>query len=423
MFERLPKESKFLSWLFVVVWSGIIYVTIPFGRIGVRFVRGELGSESFTYFVAVVVVVVAAWAVVLLLKSGRKSLASYAWLLGVGGLIVYLTFDLKARSPEEAIHYVQYGLLSLLLFRAFVHRIRDVSIYAAVTITGTIIGMVDETIQWMTPERHFGVRDIWLNFSAVALVQVAVAAGIRPRLIAGWPGLASWRRLCRLAAAAVAYLGLCYLNTPERIAWYTANIPLLGFIDYKQSQMSEYGYLHGDPATVQFRSRLLVEELHRLSRERAEEGAGILDRYRDRDQYPVFLEIYTPVTDPFLHEARVHLFRRDAHLERMTSPEVAADRRKLRFNATVAYWENRILEEYFGELLRASDYRWPAEFEAEVRQHARTDEVHVSWVSHYLITAVNERQVFWLTLVSVLGLLFLGHYLGRWMPERREGVG
>jgi hypothetical protein len=423
MFERLPKESKFLSWLFVVVWSGIIYVTIPFVRIGVRFVRGELGSESFTYFVAVVVVVVAAWAVVLLLKSGRKSLASYAWLLGVGGLIVYLTFDLKARSPEEAIHYVQYGLLSLLLFRAFVHRIRDVSIYAAVTITGTIIGMVDETIQWMTPERHFGVRDIWLNFSAVALVQVAVAAGIRPRLIAGWPGLASWRRLCRLAAAAVAYLGLCYLNTPERIAWYTANIPLLGFIDYKQSQMSEYGYLHGDPATVQFRSRLLVEELHRLSRERAEEGAGILDRYRDRDQYPAFLEIYTPVTDPFLHEARVHLFRRDAHLERMTSPEVAADRRKLRFNATVAYWENRILEEYFGELLRASDYRWPAEFEAEVRQHARTDEVHVSWVSHYLITAVNERQVFWLTLVSVLGLLFLGHYLGRWMPERREGVG
>lgn len=411
MFQRLPKEREFLSWLFVVVWSGIIYVTVPFVRIGVRFVRGELGSEAFTYFVAAVVILAAAWAVILLLKSGRKSLSSYAWLIGVGGLIVYLTFDLKARSPEEAIHYVQYGLLSLLLFRAFIHRIRDVSIYGAVILTGTIIGMVDETIQWMTPGRHFGVRDIWLNFTAVTLVQVAVAGGIRPQLVSGWPGAASLRRLCRLAAATVAYLGLCYLNTPERIAWYTANIPLLGFIDYKQSLMSEYGYLHGDPATVLFRSRFPLDDLHRLARERAEEGAEIIDRYRDRDQYLAFLEIYTPVTDPFVHEARVHLFRRDRHFGLSQSAEEDEERRRTHY--TVAYWENRILEENFGELLRASDYHWPAELAAEVAALAQTDEPHVSWVSNYLITDVNERQVFWLTLVGTLGLLLLGQYFGR----------
>jgi hypothetical protein len=420
MFERLPRESEFLSWSYVVVWSLIIYVTIPFVRIGVRYVRGEWGRESFTYFVAAAVILATAAAVILLLKSKRKPVASYAWLLGVGGVIVYLTFDLKAGSPEEAIHYLQYGLLSLLLFSAFVHRIRDVSIYAVVTITGTIVGMVDETIQWIAPDRFFGFRDFWLNFTAVALVQVAVALGIRPRLISGWPDGASWRRLCRLAALAVAYLGLCHLNTPERVAWYTAQVPLLGFFDQKRDLMVEYGQWLGDPATGLFRSRLTAEELRRSDRDRAEEGARIIDRYRDREQYFEFLEIYTPVADPFLHEARVRLFRRDTYLERARLAE-QEDLRRRQFN--VAYWENRILEANFSELLRASDYGWPAELAAEVRKHARTDEVHISGVSRSLITAVDERQVFWLTLVSVVGLLLLGSTLGRRMPNRGEGAG
>ena len=289
VFERPPRESEFLSWLFVAVWSGVIYVTIPFVRIGVRYVREEWGRETFTYGVTVAVVLAAAAGIALLLSSRRRSWAAYAWLLGVAGLVVYLTFDLQEDSPEEAVHYLQYGILSLLLYRAFVHRVRDVSVYAAATIAGSIIGMVDETIQWLTPKRYFGVRDIWLNFTAVALVQMALATGIRPRLVAGWPDGAGWQRLCRLGAVAVAVFGLCHLNTPERIAWYTAKIPVLGFIDYKDSLMIEYGYLHGDAATGWFRSRLTVEELRRSSRERAVEGAVILDGYRDRARYPEFL--------------------------------------------------------------------------------------------------------------------------------------
>jgi hypothetical protein len=420
MFERLPRESEFLSWSFVVLWSGIIYLTIPFVRGGVKYVRGEWGRETFTYVVAAVVILATVATVILLLKSGRKSFAGYGWLLGIGGVIVYLTFDLKASSPEEAVHYLQYGLLSLLLFRAFIHRIRDTSIYGAVTIAGTIVGMIDETIQWMTPGRYFGARDIWLNFTAVGLVQLAVALGIRPSLISSWPDGASWRRLCRLAAAAVAYFGLCHLNTPERIAWYTANIPLLGFIDHRQNLMVEYGYMLGDAETGFFRSRLTAEELSRSDRERGVEDARILDRYPEAEHYSEFLYIFDPVTDPFLHEARVHLFRRDTYLERARQAE-QEDERRDQFN--IAYWENRILEVNFGEVLRASSYLWPAELEAEVRLHARTDEVHVSGVSRSLVTKVSERQVFWLTLAGVVGLLLLGIYLGRRVPDRADMAG
>jgi len=410
MFERPPREREFLSWAYVVLWSGLILVTVPFVREGADYVRGKWGGEAFTYGVTAIVILVAGAGVALLLKRRRSSVAGYAWLLGIAGLIVYLTFGLRAGSPEEAVHFLQYGMLSLLLYRAFTHRVRDYSIYAAATIAGTIVGMVDETVQWLTPGRHFGMRDIWLNFTAVALVQAALAAGVRPKIVSGWPDRASLRRLCRLGVVAVAYLGLCLLNTPDRIAWYTARLPMLGFIDADHSIMVEYGYLHGDAATALFRSRFTADELRRQARDRAEEGAAILGRYRDQAQYGEFLGIYTPVTDPFLHEAKVHLYSRDINLEWARS-NAQADERRRQF--TKAYRANRILEDYFGELVHASGYAWPAELEAEIREKVDSDWVYNSKVSQDLITTFSRRQVFWFFLGAVIGLLLLGSWFGR----------
>ena len=406
MFDRPPRKPEFLSWTYVALWSGLIFATVPFVRDAVDYVQEQWGGGAFTYGVTGIVVLVSAAAVALLLKRRRKSVAGYAWLLGIAGLVVYLSFEFKARSPVEAVHFLQYGILSLLLYRAFSHRVRDYSIYAAATVAGTIVGMIDETVQWLTPGRQFEVRDIWLNLTAVALVQLALAAGIRPKIVSGWPDGASLQRLCRLGAVAVAYLGLCYLNTPERIAWYTAHIPLLNFIDYNRSLMTEYGYLHGDATTGLFRSRLTAEELRRFAKDRAEEGARILDRYRDREQYREFLDIYTPVTDPFLHEAKVHLFSRNVNLERARSKNSDKDFPR-------AYRENRILEDYFGELLHASNNQWPAAVEAEAREHVLTDQTYESRVSHYLITGLSERQVFWLFLSALVGLLLLAGYFGK----------
>ena len=255
-------------------------------------------------------------------------------------------------------------------------------------------------------------RSCGLGLAILALT--LLAAGIRPKIISGWPQGTSLRRLCHLGAVAVAYLGLCYLNTPDRIVWYTAHVPLLDFIDYKRSVMTEYGYLHGDATTALFRSRLTAEELRLLARERAEEGARILDRYQDREQYLEFLDIYTPVTDPFLHEVRVHLFRRDVNLELARDGE-DDDRRPRNF--TVAYWENRILEEYFDELMRVSSYQWPPGLEVEIKKHVQSDQIYDSRVSQSLITHLSERQVFLLFLSTVVGLLLLGTYFGRRTPD------
>ncbi|MFO7759659.1 MAG: VanZ family protein [Roseovarius sp.] len=416
MFDRPPKEREALSWAYVLFWSCLTFATVPFVRYSVTFVREELGGAAFTYGVSASIVL--ATTAALYLTRQRWSLASCIWLLGLAGLLIYLTFGLADGNAEEAVHYVQYGILSILLFRAFSHRIRDFSIYAAATIAGTLVGMIDETVQWLTPGRFFDLRDIWLNCTAVALVQVGLAAGVRPALISGLPGWDSVRRLCYLGAVTLGYLGLCLQNTPDRIAWYSTHVPGLGFIDPDQSVMVEYGYLHGDPATVHFRSRLTADELRRSSRERAEDGSRILDQYRTRDEYPTFLEIYSPLADPFLHEARVHLFRRDMHLGWAMDGE-EGDAQGQHF--ATAYWENRILQDYFGEVLRASSYEWTPEQAAAARDGADIADPHDSWVSRHLIVALSPLQLAVLSAGIVAALLLLGVYSGR-RASRQPGA-
>src|SRR5690606_31407348 len=145
-------------------------------------------------------------------------------------------------------------------------------------------------------------------------------------------------------------------------------------------------------------------------RERAREGARILDRYRDRERYGEFLATYSPLRDPFLHETRVHLFRRDVHLERGRTGEGAEGEGR---DYATAYWENRILADYFGEVLRASGYRWSDELEAEVLSKAQTDQPYDSWVSGHLIVGASREQLGWIFLTATGILLVAGYWCGR----------
>jgi len=402
MSDHPPNEREALSWGYVVAWAALTFVTVPYVRTGVGFVRAHWGSDVFTYAVAACVLL--ATGAAFYATRGRWTVASLLWLAGIAGLVIYLAFGLAQGSPEEAIHYVQYGVLSFLLFRAFSHRMRDYGIYPAATVTGTLVGMIDETIQWLVPGRYFDLRDVFLNFKAVALVQIGLAVGVRPRLISGGPGYASLRRLCYLSAVTVAYLGLCLQNTPERVAWYAANLPGLGFIDADRSIMVEYGYLHGDAANGIFRSRLPVDALRQASIERAQEGRRILDLYRDRELYQEFLAVYSPLADPFLHEARVHLVRRDSHMRR--AAQAAPGDRQARYFAT-AYWENRILEAYFGGVVAGSSYQWSDAQAAQVKAAADLSEPYHSAVSRHLIVGLGPAQMA-VVFAGAVALLVLG---------------
>jgi len=410
MLDRPPREREWLSWLYVALWAFVIFLTVPFAFDLITFVKDTWGLEVLTYGTCVVIVLITIAALRFAANRPNTTHLTHVSLIGIAGLFVFLTFRLGARHPAEALHYLEYGLLSVLIYRAFTHRIHDYSIFIAVAIVGTIVGIVDETIQWLTPRRFFTLEDIGLNLTALVLVQAALATGMRPTLITGWPDAASLRRVCHLGALVTALLALCFLNTPDRVGWYTEKIPFLGFIQDNRSAMIEHGYLHEDAEIGLFRSRLTIEELLQSASERAVEEAQILDQYRERKQYGEFLRIYNSVEAPFLHEARVHLFRRDIYLERGDN---AADEKTRREKYTVAYWENRILEKYFGPLLQASSFVWSAEIMSKVKDNADTSSSYESSVSRLLITEFSSRQLLWLSLGVLIGLILLGRHFGK----------
>ncbi len=388
MFDRPLREPEPRSWTYAVFWAGLTFVTVPYVRVGVTYVSENLGESFFTYKVAAFVVLAAIWALYSI--RNRMTLSSFLWLTGVSGLIVYLAFGLAGGSPVEAIHYVQYGTLSILLFRAFSHRIRDYSIYVAVTLTGTLAGMIDETIQWLTPDRIFDLRDVWLNFKATALVQIGLAAGIRPKLISGLPGLNSLRRLCILSAATLGYLGLCLQNTPERVAWYASNVPGFGFVDPFRNIMVEYGHLHGEPKTVSFRSRLTLEELRQSAARHKEEGHPDLDYIHERETAGGYNFRELLFKNVYLYEGRLHQLRRDQRLTRAQDTEEEGRRAR---DFAAAHWENVILKDHFFDLLKGTRYEWSPEMETEVRTNADLAGSYHSSISTHLLVTFSSRQL------------------------------
>ena len=178
-------------------------------------------------------------------------------------------------------HFVQYGVLSLLLQRAVAFRLPDASSYFVAALAGALVGCADEAVQWVVPGRYFGLRDIAINAFAASLVQVGLAMGIRPAGVARTTSRAGRRVALRIALALWAALLAFALNTPARVAVWAPRLPGLAFLATNESTMMEYGHRYDAPDIGVFRSRLAPEELAREDATRAAAGAALLDAYRD----------------------------------------------------------------------------------------------------------------------------------------------
>ncbi len=328
--------------------------------------------------------------------------------MGVAGVFGGWTFHLRT-NPEVAMHFVEYGVLGLLIFRAMAHRTRDPAIYVAAVLVGAIVGTLDEVVQWLTPRRFFDYEDIRLNAWAGMLMQVGIAMGIRPPVIARPVRIASMRRVCRFGIVLLLLIGLCLSNTPRAVAWLAARVPTLAYAAAKDRVMTEYGHRHVDPGIGVFYSRFPLEELARLDRERAVEAAGILDEFREPEDYAAFLKVHTPATDPFVHEARVHLFRRDHYWS--VAWKHRENDREFHLHCTVAYRENQILEKYFGETLSRTRERLTPGEVAFLAQNLETDTIYRSGVSSELVTRFSLRQAWAAILLGVVVLAFIPRIL------------
>ncbi len=420
MFQSPPREGPVRSWLLLGAWIMVIFFAIPWARQILRFIDAHWGV-SMLRWVALVIIVVSAllalWSVFRNLH--RLPWDRLFWLLGLVGVFAYLALE-KMKTPSEALHFVEYGLLGLLAFRALSHHLRDRLIYPCVLMVCLLIGTSDEIVQWLTPGRYWDVRDIFHNGVAALLAQVALAGGLRPAFIRPGPSPRSVRCFFGLSTAFLLLLGCCASNTPVAVDWYSDRVPFLAFLRHQDNPMSEYGYRHDDPDIGRFYSRYDQETLRAMDEKRAGDAGPVIAYYWESDSYTNFLRRYTPATDPFMHEAMVHMFRRNHY--QGVSVKYRQDADSYARHITVAYRENQILERYFPLTLEFSGQPWPAGLAEEMRNFIRTDRRYKSEVSRHLITVVTEQQI-WIIILSLLGLNILFLFtLGRTKPGNWIGL-
>ena len=410
MIDQASRGNEKRSWLWVVLCSLAIFATVPLARVLQRWVSENLGDQAFILLTVVLLGFAGVWTITTLRRSKPRSATGYLWLLAVAAAYGGLIWNLSGQAAE-VLHLLEYGLLGALCFSALAHRMRNRGIYLAATLMGAIVGILDEALQWATPNRYWELRDIAINVVATGLVQVAIAGGLRPPWIKGWPDPRSAQILFRLALAVWLLLTLSIINTPERIAWYAERVPGLAFLLKNQSVMIEYGYRYEDPEAGVFRSRLTPQALRQSDQERAGDVAPILDTHREDDEYYEFLRSYTPANDPFVHEARVHLFRRDRHI-RLAKEALEGSRERRRL-ATIAYRETEIMRRYFPKTYTRSTYQLSAEDRLFLEANLDPDMAYDSRVSRTLITEVGEGFFIWLLGGCLLGLVLVRVYYGR----------
>ncbi|MEZ5317905.1 MAG: VanZ family protein [Vicinamibacterales bacterium] len=257
----------------------------------------------------------------------RFSLMGLALVLAASSA-AWTATDSATVNAAERFHFVAYGLVTLLFYRAFRRPDGDdLVLLAAPVVCAFIVALADEAFQWYVPGRVGEIRDVGLNAAAIAAGLVFSLGALPPRRLTRHVRPSSWRRL----ATAVA----------------VASIALAAFL-----QMVHLGTLVEDADGLAFRSRYSAATLRVLAGDRADRWA--------HDPPPASLVRFSR-EDQYLAEGVWHVQARNAAWE--------SDIRR-------AWSENLILERYFGPVLDTPSWaipersRWPDAQRADAEERA-----------------------------------------------------
>ncbi len=150
------------AWFAAVAYVAFVYSTIPYMPQVWSLLRTYTG-EAIRH-VGIVAVVVFALAVVVSIWRTRANytLTRYGLLLGLAVVYAYL-LSAFAQFPAERLHLVEYGFMGYMFLRALRIDLPTGWAYAVAWGIAVLVGIGDECIQLVLPQRFFEVKDIQLN--------------------------------------------------------------------------------------------------------------------------------------------------------------------------------------------------------------------------------------------------------------------
>ncbi|OGM65431.1 hypothetical protein A2893_01605 [Candidatus Woesebacteria bacterium RIFCSPLOWO2_01_FULL_39_25] len=152
------KERAKRLWIFVGIYIILIYTTIPIARGLLNFLYLKIGKDALYILLSAMSVA----GILLFFYYERtwnlewKRITAFVFLL----FFFVVTMQL-IEIPEEKMHILEYGFLGILVYKGY--KISKHPLLRAVVFVGAI-GIGDEFIQWLLPNRVGEIKDIGFNF-------------------------------------------------------------------------------------------------------------------------------------------------------------------------------------------------------------------------------------------------------------------
>ena len=159
--EKINKTnliSKNRLWILIIIYVIFIYVSLPFFPAFITTLRGFFSKELLNLLSLALTI---SFFIMLSVWVYNKKYKAKQFLLIISPLMLLTYLSLSLDVWVERIHFIEYAFLGILISRAV-----NVINLQGIIYTGflvTLIGAVDEIIQWFLPNRVGDMRDVFMN--------------------------------------------------------------------------------------------------------------------------------------------------------------------------------------------------------------------------------------------------------------------
>lgn len=152
-------------WAVTASYLAVLYLSLPYTKnLVLSLKRLHLFPAAITaLYLAVAGIVL--WAMLFLYRI--RDGAAYILMTCLAVILAYFVLGLEV--PEERVHFVQYGLLSVSVCYSLRAQCDGRCLYAATFLCTAVGGIIDESLQYFIPSRVFDWRDIGFNVTAAAI--------------------------------------------------------------------------------------------------------------------------------------------------------------------------------------------------------------------------------------------------------------
>ena len=159
--EKINKPnliSKNRLWILIIIYVLFIYLSLPYFPAFITILRGFFSKELLNLLSLALTI---SFFLMLSVWVYNKEYKVKQFLLIISPLMLLTYLSLSLDVWVERIHFIEYAFLGILISRAV-----NVINLQGIIYTGflvTLIGAVDEIIQWFLPNRVGDMRDVFMN--------------------------------------------------------------------------------------------------------------------------------------------------------------------------------------------------------------------------------------------------------------------